>query len=221
MRQPKDIDEKLEKEKAELKKQIKDMSFAGKLEYFITYYKWVIALAVLAVFLTIGGVDWYKSMKIETVLTVQTVHAVLPMEQAEETIREQLGIQDEKDKQVLLLSPLSMDGSGELDYYSQMSLITKIAANDLDVMLMPEDYARNMERDGYFADPSTYLTPEQQESLKDQIDGCCIVLPGGEKMQMLGLYDDPVYCGVIVNTRNPDYAAEWVLALAESDKGGE
>ena len=62
------------KEKWQLEREkVASMSWKKRIEYFFTYYKWVLVVAVAVIALGVFGVNWYKNLQKEELLNVVIV----------------------------------------------------------------------------------------------------------------------------------------------------
>lgn len=213
MRKKKETDQKLAEEKKQLREDIRKMSFSKKLEYFLMYDKWILVAAAICAIVVYFGIDWYRNAQVEEVLTVATAGGTIPDEKVVQRIEETLGIDGDPHKVVSVLSPLTGDEEGALNYYSQINFMTRVQARELDVLLMSETYAKGFQKEGYFQDPSDYLTKEQAGRMKEDISGSCVLLKNNPEMAALGMYTEPVYYGILITSRNTETAVQWLEAL--------
>ena len=67
------------KEKWQLEREkVASMSWKKRIEYFFTYYKWVLVVAVAVIALGVFGVNWYKNLQKEELLNVVIVNSSVP-----------------------------------------------------------------------------------------------------------------------------------------------
>lgn len=207
------------KEKRLLEKQkLQSMGLAGKLQYIWMYYKPVIFGIIGAIVLLCVVWDTYEKAKVKTVLSVSVIDSMgtASTEELQEDIKEILGIQDDQYKSIELAENFNTinDGS-ELDAYSQMAFVTKVQAETVDVLVMPESFYKALEADGFFADLSDVLSEEEREAFGENIDEHHIVLTDQKKAEAMGVYYEPVCLAVLGNAPNMENAAKWLVSMAE------
>ncbi len=206
--------EKKEIQEAELKAGLKDMSPLKKLEYFWMYDKWVIGLVIGLIVLAVGGYQWYDHSKVQEILSVAVVNCMLEdTDGMEEEIKEVLGAEGKYEDVVFNVSFTADAETGELEYYSQVAFFSQAAAGAIDVLLMPESVAENLDEVGYFEDLSTILG-EDYAAVEKYAVGNCLDLSEFSLGEKYGL-GDSVYFGVLVQSKQKENAGKYLLSLVE------
>lgn len=206
------------KEKRLLEKQkLQSMGLKGKLQYIWMYYKPVI-FGVIGAFALLGIIwDTYQNAKIKTALTVSVINSAgSQTEEVQEEMKEVLGITEDPYKSIELAENFNTTQDGkELDPYSQMAFVTKIQASTVDVLVMPESFYQELEKDNFFADLGDVLTEEERNAFGENIDAHHIVLTDKKQAETLGAFYEPVCLAVLGNAPNMENAGKWIASLAE------
>lgn len=196
------------------KEKMKHMTFSKKLEYFLMYYKWVPVCIIAVVLAVYGGIHWYQSAKIETVLSIAPVNALsTDMIEKEKEIKKILGT-DDKYEEVSIKSNFATTAQGtEFDYYGQMAFVAQMEAGDIDVMLMPQGLYQTLKKSGIFENMEEVLGKAEETEVHGQIKEDCLVFTDSSLTSDYGLTYKTVYVSVLKNSQNKENAAKWLKTL--------
>lgn len=205
------------KERRLLEKQkVKEMSFLGKLEYIWMYYKPAIFSVIGVIILFCIGRNIYESSKYETVLSINVINGgMLDSDVLQEEAREILGTTDKYQTVEVGSNFTTGPNEAELDMYSQMAFVAKVESWALDVLILPEPLCEDLNKEGMLADMKELLGEELYESFGESACGNYLRFTDGKLNEKMDLYYDPVCVGVLANSRNMEYAKQWIASLAE------
>ena len=209
------------KEKRELERQkLSSMSLGGKLQYIWAYYKAPIFGLIGVIVLLSVIKDAYDNSKIDTALSITVIDSLgSDYETAQKDVETVLGVEDDEFQTVTLEQNLNtVEGGEELDAYGQMALVTKIQANAIDVMVMPESYYEGLDDSMYFAEIEEVLGEETYASFGDDGDRYHITISSGEFSEKFGIPYDPICIAVLANSENKENAAKWIASLTDDGK---
>ena len=128
------------KEKRELEREkLASMGGSEKAEYILSYYKFHIAAVAGLIVLIVGIGMWIDSFRNETMLYAAVINGKELDAGMMEHFQAYRGDDNRRHKYVLDTSVafLGQDSSGELDYASQMKMVTLTGAGTADVFICP------------------------------------------------------------------------------------
>ena len=208
------MDEKEKRDREELRRQLKNLTFTQKLEYFWMYYKWVIVIVIGVIALAVGLVGWLGRMKETTVLFILAENAYEPSPTAEDEIKEAIGSTDPDEKTDIRTTVVVNPETGELDYYSNMAFLAIYMSGELDMVLVPdyglEKMRENVEKASleeiFGEDAPLYKEYEAEEGVIRLPEGC-------DAERLLGLPYSPAYVMVASGCKNMENVAAWLVSL--------
>lgn len=205
------------KEKRLLEKQkLQSMGLTGKLEYIWMYYKPAIFGVIGFIVVIFAGVDMYKNAQIKDVLNVSVINAGLgdPTALSEE-IREIIGAEGKNQRVGIQTNLVTNSNGDDFDYYSRMGYITKVQAQDIDILIMSEKMYQALLKDDIFADMEDAMGEEIYASFGDSIDEKHLTLDSSILGPDLPVDYDPLCICIIANAKNQENAVKWLASLAE------
>ncbi len=190
------------------------MSLTGKLEYLWMYYKWVLLIVIAVIFVVVYGINWYRESKIKNILTIAPVNCVLyDTEELTDQIMKTLEA-DPATQEVTVMTNLTADEkTGDFDYYGQIAYITHIETKSLDIVLMPESTAKILDGQDVLLPLDQLFDQAQYEARKDNIRHNCLVMEDASLAETFMIGYEPVYVGLIANSKNKETALKWILSL--------
>lgn len=206
------------KEKRELEKmKLGEMSFTGKLGYIWAYYKAHIFTVLGLILVLFIAWDAYQNSLIKEALSITVLNSTgANVEEAQEKIKEMLGVSGDKYKKITLEENLFTINDGkELDPYGQMAFVTKIQASAIDMVVVPESFYREMDEDMYFMDMKELLGEELYASFGENIDEHHITFSNEKLGELFDIAYEPVCVGVLGNAANKENAVKLIKALAD------
>lgn len=210
----------------ELKK-IKELPFKKKLEYIWDYYKLLmagIALLILGIVVVVQLVEKSKIVTELSVACINNVDILGEMAVMQEDFAEYGGFTGEYQE-------VNFDGSyqmtlGQYDSMttnSQSKLVAVIAAQNLDVLMMPKDIYEFYLGSSFYMDLKEVLTPEEYEQYEDllyfdkqgedtQEKAYGIQIKDNEQVEKI-FGNQEVVLSVVVNSKKQDNAKKFVQYL--------
>lgn len=210
-----DIEELLQKHESDLTQKekrlierykLKDMDWKGRIWYFWTYYKLVLAVLLGVIFVICLGVEIYQNkQKIELVsvaVTDTTVDAETIKESMEADLLNYMGTGDRHEMITLDTNVMSGD-----DYTSSMKRSVILSAGTTDILICGSDLYE--EYKDAFISAEDFLGDSYSDYEEYLTDGG-LDLSKSEKWKSYGLTDyEPVYLGVLVNAKNTENALKF------------
>ena len=139
------------KEKWQLEREkIASMSWKKRIEYFFTYYKWVLVLIAAVIALGVFGVNWYQNLQTEEILNVVIVNSSAPdTEDLNKDLRKALKVKDQD--QIITLDTSVYTGEGnQMTYNSTMKLSVVMGARTADIFVCDKETFAKYNQDGIF-----------------------------------------------------------------------
>ena len=206
------------KEKRELEREkLASMSGNEKLEYILSYYKFHIAALAGLIVLVVGIGVWLDSFRNETMIYTAVINGKELDTGIMEHFQAYRGDDSRRHKYMLDTSVAfsGQDGSGELDYASQMKMVTLVGANTADVFICPEEVYEE------YAGEENYLVPVEElmgaEFVSAHEDICrqdAVRIEDSEILQQYGYQSrGPAYFIVFRYSGHQDVAADFLEFL--------
>lgn len=208
------------KEKRALEWQkLKGMGLKGKLEYLWAYYKFVLVILVVLIFVITAACEMIENSKHHTILNVTVTGASL-MEDGEkigEELQEQFGTGDKYDDVTFDYS-YTMSDIESADYNLVMKFTAVVAAQQMDVLITNQSIYEHYAEQDMFLDISTLFTDEEREryGIEEGAKYLDITDTAWNKNHQWVQYE-PVYLTVISNTENQEKIKEFIIAVEEEE----
>ena len=196
---------KAEKRRQEWEK-VKSMGFGKRVEYFVTYYKYVVLIVLAAAFLIYMAVSMITSAKRESVFSLAVIDADQNMAANAENLQNELlfalgtGAGNET-------VTVDINGSSDEDVYmAPIKLTTIMMGANTDAVVCNRSTYEKYKKEGAFLSWEEILGEDYSAYEKYITDGA-IDLTKSEKWKGFGLTDyTPAYACVLGNARNPQAA---------------
>lgn len=203
------------------REKIKQLSPRKKWEYIWTYYKWWILGAVLLVCIVISGVHNAQYQKKHLLLNgifINTSTSADGYAYVRENYWTYSGANP--DTRVELTEARSIRYNvaqpTSTDVNLVMSIDTMIAAGDLDYIIGDLSAAEFYDRQGSLLDLNTIFSPQQLAQwnyITADRGTIAIDLTGSSLHRKFGLYTEPSYIMILVNTAHPEQCADFIQYL--------
>lgn len=203
------------KEKRELEREkLTSMNGKEKLEYILTYYKLQIALIVGAILLVIGIGKWIDSFFDETVLYAAIVDGRNMDARIMEEFQAYREDENKRHKYVLDTS-VAFSDSGEMDYATNMKMVTLVGANTADIFICPESVYQEYSGEENFLVPVKKLMGEEFVAAHEDIcEEDAVRVENSEMLEKYGYQSNgAAYFIVFQYSKNQDTAADFVKFL--------
>lgn len=200
------------KEKRHLEwEKIKGMSWKARIAHIWEYYKphMAVGLGIILLCCIIGQII-YRS-QYETILSVAMLNS--PMGDSEGMAADFKKYLKDTDKfhEVMVDSSMIFGGDGQSDYTSAMKLTTLIGAQELDVMVAPEDQFKHYTELESFYSMEEILTEEEMEMYGDAVTEYGIRIENREKLQEFQMtVGEDIYLAVFINAENVENAKSFI-----------
>jgi hypothetical protein len=200
------------KEKRHLEwEKIKGMKWKARIGYIWEYYKphMAVGLGIILVLCIIGQII-YRS-QFETVLSVAVLNS--PMGDSEGMAADFKKYLKDTDKfhEITVDSSMIFGGDGQSDYTSTMKLTTLIGAQELDVLVAPEEQFNHYTEMEAFFPMDEILTEEEKEAYGDAVTEYGIRIGNTEKLQEFQMtVGEDAYLAVFINTENVENAKSFI-----------
>lgn len=203
------------KEKWQLEREkIASMSWKKRIEYFFTYYKWVLVAIVAVIALIAFGINWYQNLQKEEILNVVIVNsATSDTEKLNQDLRERLKVKDKN--QLITIDTSVYTGEGnQATYNSTMKLSVVMGARTADIFICDKETFATYDQKGVFLDieelmGSKFCKAHETEVGKNYISADQSKL--AEEYGIIG-YED-AYIGIFSYTEHKENAKAFVEFL--------
>lgn len=205
------------KEKWQLEREkVASMSWKKRIEYFFTYYKWVLVVAVAVIVLGVFGVNWYKNLQKEELLNVVIVNSSAPStENLNQDLRKALKIKDKN--QIITIDTSVYTGEGnQTTYNSTMKLSVVMGARTADIFVCDKETFATYDQDGVFLSVEELMGSEFCEAHAEEVGENYILANQSKLAEEYGIvgYED-AYIGVFSYTEHREHAKAFVEFLFE------
>ena len=177
------------KEKWQLEREkVASMSWKKRIEYFFTYYKWVLVVAVAVIALGVFGVNWYKNLQKEELLNVVIVNSSAP----------------------------STENLNQTTYNSTMKLSVVMGARTADIFVCDKETFATYDQDGVFLSVEELMGSEFCEEHAEEVGENYMLANQSKLAEEYGIvgYED-AYIGVFSYTEHREHAKAFVEFLFE------
>ena len=211
------------KEKRELEREkLASMGGSEKAEYILSYYKFHIAAVAGLIVLIVGIGMWIDSFRNETMLYAAVINGKELDAGMMEHFQAYRGDDNRRHKYVLDTSVafLGQDSSGELDYASQMKMVTLTGAGTADVFICPEEVYRNYTGEENVLVPvEELLGAEFVSAHKEICEQDAVRIEDSEMLEKYGYQNrGPAYFIVFCYSGHQDVAAEFLEFLVGQNR---
>lgn len=202
--------EKLKNEK----KKLSQLKGKKKLEYLWQYYKWVLAvLAVIAMIVSVV-VTSVRSATAKELLYIMAIDA--PLSDQEKFADELKTILDsEKNRNYVTIdTSCYTTAEGELDYNSSMVMSVKVAAQEIDAVILPESLYKKYDAQDMFCKVEDVMGKDFCEKHSDIVYKDGITLDHNSVLEKYGLtYSEPVVLAIVANSKHPENVKTFIQYL--------
>lgn len=202
-----------EKRQMEIEK-LKSMSFKKKVEYLVTYYKWVLLVLLVAVFFISMGVNIYRGIRQKTVLSVVIADAVYDEESQVEKLQTDLLklLGSGKKNEEVMIDTSAVSGE---TYGSAMKMTVVMSAGDTDILVCSgETYEEYAAQDAFLSWEE--ILGADYEKMQPYLEEGKLNLSKSEKWRAyhLTVYE-PAYAGVLRSSDKKEEAVRFAEYFSE------
>lgn len=197
------------------REKIAGMSRKKRVEYFLTYYKWVLGVLALLILSLYFAKDWYVNSQKEEILNMILVNtAAVDTDGMKEDTRKALGAKENQTVQID--TSVRTTDDPEQKYNANVKLSVMIGSHTTDILICDKELFDSYDKDGAFLDIRELMGDEFYEAHRDEVGENYILADNSRLTEEYGLfYYDDVYIGVFVYTEHKDEAREFLEFIFE------
>lgn len=209
--------EKIEtkEEKKSEREKLAELKGKNKIIYLWDYYKWVLVVAIAVILL---GTAIFSSIR--NASKVELLYIMMVDAQTEELDSTELSdalkdyIDPSQDKDYVTVNTACYTEDGALDYSSTMVLTVKAAAQELDVMILPESVYENYEEQDMYLSMEDVMGEEFCENHPEIVNGDGLPVDDNEILGQYGYsFQEPEYIVICASSKNLDNAKAFIQFL--------
>lgn len=198
------------------REKIAAMNWKEKIDYFITYYKWVLVVIIIVIMLGAVARQMYVSLNEETLLDMAILNAGQgDREKFMEDVRKVLGA--EKDNQVVKLDTSLFGGDDAQNEYNRtMKLTAVVSSETLEVLICDKEIFDQYSQEGMFLDMEELMGPVFYEEHEGEVGEDYVRVENSRLSEEYGLLDDgEYYLGVFYYTDHAENARKFIEYIFE------
>lgn len=198
------------------REKIAAMNWKEKIDYFITYYKWVLVVIIVVIMLGAVARQMYVSLNEETLLDMAILNAGQgDREKFMEDVRKVLGA--EKDNQVVKLDTSLFGGDDAQNEYNRtMKLTAVVSSETLEVLICDKEIFDQYSQEGMFLDMEEMMGPVFYEEHEGEVGEDYVRVENSRLSEEYGLLDDgEYYLGVFCYTDHAENARKFIEYIFE------
>ncbi|MDR0886209.1 MAG: hypothetical protein LBN22_07635 [Clostridiales Family XIII bacterium] len=212
----------LESDAAQKKKTWKGLSPKQKVRYFWDYYKWVIAIVIIVIALTIGAIEVIGNQMEKTIVTVAISGGNSGADSAVMATEFEEYLGGIKKHENIKIMPLNSTNGQDVtaDYGAMMQLSAMTSAGELDVFLADETNYKDYSGQDAFYNLTDVFDSEFLDAHAEQIskNGDALIINASPLLDELTQdKNETYYLGIIANAPNAEIAKQFAAFLLENE----
>ncbi len=211
--EPESMKEAVKEELKKEKKKLSELHGTAKIQYLWDYYKWVLAVVlVICVIVSIVHTSVSNAGKIQLmgVMMVDTYSPDSDNNALEEDVKALIATEETDDDDYVFIDTSSYTTDGELDYEYSMQMTVRLAAGELDILIMPTEVFEGYDN-GAFYSVEELMGSEFAEKYSDIVVGNGIDVTDNEVLASYGYsFKTDAILAVCLNSEHLDAVREFL-----------